>query len=570
MNKILSILALALLVVLGACKQDLLKDINDGGWSKECNIEVLQLEGQLGTAVITRDFDDAKIKVYTIKEDIEDISNVEIKNIQLAYKATSSATIGSGLDFTTGSTTITVVSDEGKDLEWIVEMHDFSSDIEGTWYIGEIGMYCDLFTWEDWGWDKTVPIADYLPAVSPEFDNTITFVLMGSDEDGNTLGTYIHDAGPNGEFGDFADASKGWDFNERFRKIPAGEGTWLRDFTRNQIIITSEGGAEYTIDLEILEETEELKFNAAIPYTPEYFDWDNTDYTYEELAHMSNPMWYVLTKNYEPQTGNSISYILLEEQEGDQYINEEEKYVSLTVDMNEISDLSSVEVLDYRISYAATSNIEIGSKLDFSNDFKAKVNVTSESGETAEWTVEITPSYISLEGTWNISGIETSYDFFSWDDWGYWGSLNLLGENALPGLQAEMDNQFVFEVTNKNNNGFAEGTFEHQAGNDGAFGEFTNTAQGWDFNERMRQFPTGSGTWKQDRETNQLILTVGGESVTMDLDYSNSGVTIKAALEDEFDGFSWDEWNSEDEIRQNYQIIAHLSKYINYSIVKAN
>lgn len=299
MKSLLYIFTVLSVAFMSACTDNPLADIeNSTDWQKERNITSILLEGQIGTAYIERNFDDAQIKVFAKTAIIEDISRVEVNGIELSYKASSPIAVGSVLDFSTDTTYIEVQSGAGEKLQWEVILMPFQSDIEGTWNIGAIAMYCDMFSSEEWGWETHVPhMEEYLPALNPELDDLITFEVEGADLSGNPYGSYMHDAGADGVYGEFIDVDKGWDFNYRFRNIPTGQGTWMRDFVRNKVVITDANNVEYEFDLELNAETGDVTLKYPLPYLSEELNWEDTDWQYEELAHMSNPMWYTLTNS---------------------------------------------------------------------------------------------------------------------------------------------------------------------------------------------------------------------------------------------------------------------------------
>lgn len=156
MKKLYNIYFVVLALFFVACTENPLEDVEGTDWQKERNVVSILLEGQIGTAIIERNFDDAKIKIYAKVENIADLANVEIKNIAFSYGASSANEKGTTLDLSSGTATIAVASGAGESLNWEVSLLPFKSDLEGTWYIGDIRMYCDMFTWESWGgWEKT-------------------------------------------------------------------------------------------------------------------------------------------------------------------------------------------------------------------------------------------------------------------------------------------------------------------------------------------------------------------------------------------------------------------------------
>jgi len=567
MKNLFKIYIFILATLMVACTADPLADLDGNGWKKERNIVSLLVEGQIGTAIIERNGDDAEIKLFAKYENIADLSSVEIKAIELAYGATSVSNAGATLNFDNADKTsvITVKSGAGETLDWKVYLLPFKSDMEGTWYIDEIGMYCDMFTWESWGWHKYEKITNYLPELNPELDNVFTFTVEGADQNGNPFGNYEHAAGNDGKYGNYGDAAKGWDFNSRLRTVPTGKGTWLRDFAANKVIITDENQVEHEFELELLPETNQVSLKASLPYLANLFNWSNTDWAYEELAHMSNPMWYKFTRERVVQTGNSIDGLTVKDQVGDAAIDYDNKEVTVIIENNG-ADISSIEIMDLKTSYAATANKAVGDMLDFSNNNATQITVTSEAGEAAVWTIklqiDLDASDVSIAGTWSIGEIGVYCDLFTWESWG-WDKSELLN-NYLPNAGAELDNTITFTVDGFDGGGQPYGTFEHNAGTDGNYGNFVSDDASWpvkDFNARFRKVPTGSGTWVLNGEV--VTITAGGVDYALTLEVkSPTEVALTTDVEYLADQFDWGVQN------YSYEETAHMSKKMWYNLNK--
>lgn len=564
MKNIYKIIFIALAVFTVGCTDNPLEDLEGKGWQKERNILSILIEGQIGTAVIERNFDDAEIKVYAKLENIADIANVEIKDIEFSYGSTSLNSANTTLDFTSGTSTISVVSGAGETLNWKVTLLPFNSDLEGTWYIGDVRMYCDMFTWESWGWEKNESVFGYLPELNPEWDNVITFTVEGADENGNPFGAYEHSAGNDGEFGSFTDTGKGWNFNERFRKVPEGEGTWLRDFKRNVLVITDSNNQTHELSLELFADTGDVEISAEVPYLAELFSWTDTDWSYEELAHMSKLTWYRLTKERVLQTGNSITSFSVKDQEGAAQIDADNKKVTVLIPDNG-ADLSTIEITGLEVSYGATTNVSVGNTLDFSTNNTSSIVVTSEAGEAADWTinlvVEVAPGESIIEGTWNIDQIGMYCDLFTWESWGwdkYVPITDYLAE-AIP----EQDNKIIFVLSGTNGDGTQYGTFENNTGTDGEYGDFVDTSKGWDFNHRFRTVPTASGTWLLE-EMKLTITTDGGDIYILDVEegLTANEISITSPVEFLSENFNWTDTD------YNYEELAHMSKKMWYNLSK--
>lgn len=506
MKKLLNIFLIVLVVFMAACTADPFTDLEGSDWQKERNIVSLLLEGQIGTAQIQRDFNDANINVYAKFENIADISKVEIKSVDFAYGATSQNITGTTLDFTDGTASISVISGSGETLEWDVTLNSFKSDLEGEWYIGEIRMYCDMFTWESWGWEKNEKITDYLPELNPELDNVITFTVEGADEKGNPFGNYEHSAGNDDVYGNFGDTEKGWDFNERFRKIPAGNGTWVRDFERNVVIITGQNKQEYELDLELLTETNEVSLKATLPYLSNLFSWDNTDWSYEELAHMSNSMWYKLTRDRILQTGNSITNITVKDQDGDAQVNADAKEITITIPDNG-ANLASIELTALELSYAATANVSVGGTLDFSTDNSASITVTSEVGEASVWTIKLVLKS-DLEGSWAMPNAV----IYVSQEWGSDFNKNI-GDD-FPNASQEFDNEVII-VSEGYSGDKPNGKITNNAGADGLFGDFNHADADVDLNSKLRHLlPEGESYWEIDLSINTIYFGTSKDDLT--------------------------------------------------------
>lgn len=564
MNNKLSILIMVLAVFMTACTKDPFKDLEkDNSWQKERNLVSILIEGQMGTAVVEREFDDAKVKVYAKLENIANISSVEVKDIQLAYGASSSIMAGSTLDFSSGQAIVPVVSGAGETLNWEITLLPFISDLEGTWYIKGIDAYCDFFTWESWGWTEYINIIDLLPESSPELDDVITFTVEGADESGNPYGNYSHAPGNDGIYGSFSDSGKGWDFNERYRKMPKGEGTWMRDFEQNKVFVTV-SGIDYVFDLELIVETSEAVMKTPIPYQPELFNWSDTDWGYEKVAHMSNPMWYKLTRERIVQTGNDIKSFAVENQVGDAEINNDAKEITVVIPDNG-ADLSAIKITNLGVSYGANVNKAVDEMLDFSSGNMVQIIVTSEAGEEAVWNIklqiEVDPSQVTIAGTWTISEIGMYCDLFTWESWG-WDKYAKITD-YMSAVNGELDNTITFTVDGKNAQDQLYGNYENNAGTDGLYANFVSDDANWpetDFNNRFRKIPTGTGTWVQ--EDNMLVITDSESNVyniTLEIKTENE-IGLTSELDYLAELFDWNVQN------YSYEEVAHMSKKMWYNL----
>jgi len=174
--------------------------------------------------------------------------------------------------------------------------------IEGVWKIDNIGIYCNNFNWETWGWDKYELINNYLPELNPELDNIITITTQGTNGDGMPYGSYENHVGIDGENGSFTDINKSWDFTSRLRTVPLGTGTWVLDGTNLMITV---GGFDYSLIVESGSTSDEIALASNLEYLSNLVNWTDTDWNYEELAHTSQKMWYSLSKSSSTAVGES-------------------------------------------------------------------------------------------------------------------------------------------------------------------------------------------------------------------------------------------------------------------------
>ena len=264
------------------------------------SITGLTVKDQVGDAQIDNTTKEVTIK---IEDNGANISMITIESLNLSYAATGSVISGETLDFSSGNrATVTVKSETGEIVTWTIKLLidiDLSDvSIAGIWSIQEIGIYSDLFTWESWGWEKTELLNNYLSGAGKELDNVITFTVEGISADNQPYGTYENNSGTDGEYGDFVSNDATWpetEFNSRFRKIPTNTGTWVLDEVNSKVTITDGSGVEFVLILEVKTGTT-IGLTAELEYKSDLFNWTDTNYSYEEVSHMSNKMWYNLSK----------------------------------------------------------------------------------------------------------------------------------------------------------------------------------------------------------------------------------------------------------------------------------
>ena len=242
-------LTIMLIVFVSSCVKDPFDDVV----SNERSIEAVSLGGgliQVGPAIVNRA--EGHVSVQVLVDENTDLSSVE-PIIQASYRAKTEPASGETVNFaaTDNKHTYTVFSESGKSREWIVELIPFTETLPGTYQITGQVVYGG--TGPEWGGGAVLNLTDK-PWIWPEeggpsveFDNTLVFEFTGVTPEGHTHGTVTNTAGADGEYADYQFVlNPATDVNHFYRKIPKGEGTWLRNYTTGTITFTSPNGTTTT------------------------------------------------------------------------------------------------------------------------------------------------------------------------------------------------------------------------------------------------------------------------------------------------------------------------------------
>jgi len=231
-------------VLFGACQ----KDPSAGIKSHERDIESFSAgKGfvQVGPAIVNQD--STKVLVKILMQGTVDFSKVTPTVIS-SYKSTVSPASGSSVNFAASNNQLqyTVTSQSGEKRVWTVVLVPFTESLLGTWTIQDLTVYGGtgpqyggggVFTLESKNvWD---------PAKGPnaELDNTLTFTYTGVTSDGNTMGSCVNSAGPDGLYANFIYNQKPvTDVNHYYRQIPEGTSTWVHNYTANNVTFTDAKG----------------------------------------------------------------------------------------------------------------------------------------------------------------------------------------------------------------------------------------------------------------------------------------------------------------------------------------
>jgi hypothetical protein len=312
MKSIKNILLLFLLLAQLSCVKDPWEDVADGSsWNNERSVIDIKFENQVGVASIERVDENTGVITVTINIDaVPDLSEIALSSIQLSYGAKATLTVGDELNFENEekAATFTVVSPTGKSREYKVKVIPFQETILGTYKITNLVVYGG--TGPEYGGAAVIPMMDKpwvwseTDGPGAELDNTLTFTLEGITEEGNTYGKVLNDAGPDGLYANFIFiGSPETDVNHFYRKIPKGEGQWLRNYTTNQIIFTFENGSTSAATL-IGPGTEDMGYGRSKTTQEGAFsfslsgtdDWDKIYSDYDKFVKRPRRFWVDIEK----------------------------------------------------------------------------------------------------------------------------------------------------------------------------------------------------------------------------------------------------------------------------------
>lgn len=231
-----------------SCTKTIDKDIP----SNEVSLLELKIQGQLGTAVIERDGDQASATVYIMEDDEYPYSKVPVEGIVVSRYATSSVNSGDVLNFSNPErrAKITVTSESGNTLDWWIYIKPYDAFYVGTWSIIDVKLHCNqkIASAGDGEWDTQLSGSEFGDNGKAEYDNRIIVTLDEGEVTGNTLtGTITNDAGADGEYANFYvvlspySEEEPLDMNSRLRHLlPPGTADWELNLTTNEMRITKD------------------------------------------------------------------------------------------------------------------------------------------------------------------------------------------------------------------------------------------------------------------------------------------------------------------------------------------
>jgi hypothetical protein len=229
------------------------KDPYDDVVTNERSIEAVSLGGdlvQVGPAIVDRE--SGHVSVQVLMEEGTDLSHVS-PIVQASYKSSVKPAPGEVIDFASNDNkhTYTITAASGEKREWVVELVPFTESLPGTYKIKGQVVYGG--TGPEWGGGAVLDLTDK-PWIWPEtggpeaeLDNTLVFEFSGVTPEGHTYGTVMNSAGDDGLYADYQFIQNpATDVNHFYRKIPKGEGTWLRNYSAQTITFTFGDGSTAT------------------------------------------------------------------------------------------------------------------------------------------------------------------------------------------------------------------------------------------------------------------------------------------------------------------------------------
>lgn len=169
-------------------------------------------------------------------------------------------------------------------------------------------------------------------------------------------------------------------------------------------------------------------------------------------------------------------------------------------------------------SYKSKISPASGEVINFAaNQNQATYKVTSETGETRDWTVELVPFTEPLLGTFNIQQLVVYGG--TGPEYGGGGVVKMTDKPwAWPtdgGPAAEQDNTLTFVYTGVTADGNTTGKVTNDAGADGKYANFQYIlTPATDVNNFYRVIPKGESTWVHDYNANKIIFTSADGKVT--------------------------------------------------------
>lgn len=303
---------------LQSCVKDPLAEITNGGWNHERSVISIMFENQVGKATIENT--DAKTGVITLAINVSatpSLASIKLLKLEMSYQAKSSVALGETMNFQNDSKTgvLTVTSTTGEKRDYTIHVTEFTETILGTWDVNKLTVYGG--TGPEYGGGGVLQLSDKpwcwstVNGPDTECDNSLTFTLDSISGIGNTYGTVVNNAGPDGKYADFIyigdnpeNPGKTVDVTGFYRQIPTGTGHWMRDYAKGTVVFTDSKGKVTTGNF-IGATTEDLGNNNKMTITNNAFafnlngtdDWNNIYKDYDKFVKKPRRYWISITRH---------------------------------------------------------------------------------------------------------------------------------------------------------------------------------------------------------------------------------------------------------------------------------
>jgi hypothetical protein len=183
---------------------------------------------------------------------------------------------------------------------------------------------------------------------------------------------------------------------------------------------------------------------------------------------------------------------------------------------------SGVEVTGIVVSRYATASVKSGETLNFSNpERKAKVTVTSASGESLDWWIYLKSYDAFYVGTWKVDNVKLHCDQRISDSGsGVWDTQ--LSGSEFGNATEEYDNRVIITLDEEMSGNDLTGYVTNDAGADGLYSDFRIVTGFYtndhplDMNPRLRHLlPPGTARWTLNLTTGKMNITKDNITSTM-------------------------------------------------------